>query len=201
VSRSVLDEPIAATAAVDLAQLADLEPVVALSALVGIDNPTQLMQRDEAVTFGREHSLALIAIDSIAAQVLMSRTSSGSGPVHLQQGDFTVLHYRDPRDGMTHYAFTRGDLAQRDELAVRIHPECIAGDVLGTQDCGCRQHLQSALDDASRNEVGIVLYLRGDDPHGSMTNSDQVSERNTRIATEMLKALRIADPGRTAVLC
>jgi GTP cyclohydrolase II len=75
-------------------------------------------------------------------------------------GDFHIVAFENNRDGKEHVAITRGDVIGASDVPVRLHSECLTGDVMGSLRCDCRDQLESALKKIGRMERGMVLYLR-----------------------------------------
>ena len=75
-------------------------------------------------------------------------------------GDFHIVAFENNRDGKEHIAITHGDVIGAADVPVRLHSECLTGDVMGSLRCDCRDQLESALKMIGKMERGIVLYLR-----------------------------------------
>jgi GTP cyclohydrolase II len=75
-------------------------------------------------------------------------------------GNFHIVAFENNRDGKEHVAITRGDVIGAENVAVRLHSECLTGDVVGSLRCDCRDQLEAALKKIGQMERGIVLYLR-----------------------------------------
>ena len=75
-------------------------------------------------------------------------------------GDFRAVAFSDAPDGKEHLAIVKGTVRGRSRVPVRVHSECLTGDVLGSLRCDCRDQLTSALETIGRAEAGVVLYLR-----------------------------------------
>ncbi|HKS59653.1 MAG TPA: GTP cyclohydrolase II [Thermoplasmata archaeon] len=75
-------------------------------------------------------------------------------------GDFQVVAFASPSDKKEHAALVRGNVLEAEELPVRLHSECLTGEVFGSLRCDCREQLELALKEIARRESGIVLYLR-----------------------------------------
>lgn len=75
-------------------------------------------------------------------------------------GDFHIVAFENNRDGKEHVAITRGDVIGAENVPVRLHSECLTGDVIGSLRCDCRDQLEAALETIGRMETGMVLYLR-----------------------------------------
>jgi GTP cyclohydrolase II len=75
-------------------------------------------------------------------------------------GDFHIVAFENNRDGKEHVAITKGDVIGASNVPVRLHSECLTGDVMGSLRCDCRDQLEAALKKIGKMEHGIVLYLR-----------------------------------------
>jgi 3,4-dihydroxy 2-butanone 4-phosphate synthase/GTP cyclohydrolase II len=81
-------------------------------------------------------------------------------------GDFTAVAYESRPDGTEHVAFVRGDLTGDASVLVRVHSECLTGDVFGSQRCDCGPQLDLALARVAEEDRGVVVYLRGHEGRG-----------------------------------
>lgn len=77
-----------------------------------------------------------------------------------RHGHFEMVAFRNTRDGLDHVALVRGDLAGAENVPVRLHSECLTGDVFGSLKCDCRDQLEAAIDTIAGLERGAILYLR-----------------------------------------
>lgn len=75
-------------------------------------------------------------------------------------GDFHIVAFENNRDGKEHVAITKGDVIAAKDVPVRLHSECLTGDVIGSLRCDCRDQLETALRKLDQMETGILLYLR-----------------------------------------
>jgi GTP cyclohydrolase II len=75
-------------------------------------------------------------------------------------GDFHIVAFENNRDGKEHVAITKGDVIGAENVPVRLHSECLTGDVIGSLRCDCRDQLEAALRTIGQMERGMVLYLR-----------------------------------------
>ncbi len=75
-------------------------------------------------------------------------------------GDFHIVAFENNRDGKEHVAITKGDVIGASDVPVRLHSECLTGDVMGSLRCDCRDQLEAALKKIGQMERGMVLYLR-----------------------------------------
>ena len=156
-------------AAVDLAVLAGLRPAGVLCEIVSEEDPTGMARADELRLFADEHELALISIADLIAyrrrcDKLVARLASARVP--LRHGEFTAIGYRACYDEREHVAFVLGDLRDGEDVLVRVHSECLTGDVFRSLRCGCGAQLDAALALVAWEGRGVVLYIRGAEDRG-----------------------------------
>ncbi|HXF37445.1 MAG TPA: bifunctional 3,4-dihydroxy-2-butanone-4-phosphate synthase/GTP cyclohydrolase II [Actinomycetota bacterium] len=149
-------------AAVDLARLAGLHPVGVLCEVL---NPDGTMARlPDLVRVAEEHGLTIISIaDLIAYRRRRERLLEpiAEAMVPTERGAFRAVAYESLVDGRTHLALVAGDLGDGHDVLVRLHSECLTGDVFGSLRCDCGAQLRQALDAVAAEGRGVVLYLRG----------------------------------------
>src|SRR4029453_6306376 len=87
-------------------------------------------------------------------------------PVPLAPGSFTAVGYSSSYDQREHVAFVYGDIGDGEDVLVRVHSECLTGDVFGSLRCDCGPQLQAALAAVAQEGRGIVLYIRGHEGRG-----------------------------------
>ncbi|HEY7225234.1 MAG TPA: bifunctional 3,4-dihydroxy-2-butanone-4-phosphate synthase/GTP cyclohydrolase II [Micromonosporaceae bacterium] len=163
----VLRRPGHTEAAVDLARLAGLRPAAVLCELVN-DNGT-MKRLPELAVFAEEHGLALITIaDLIAYRRAHERQVERLADTRLptEYGTFRAVGYRGLSDGSDHVALVYGDLGDGEDVLVRVHSECLTGDVFGSLRCDCGPQLRSALRRVAAEGRGVVLYVRGHEGRG-----------------------------------
>src|SRR6185436_19372524 len=95
---------------------------------------------------------------------LVRRVSEARIPT--QYGDFTAHVFESLLDGTEHLAFVRGDVSGADNVLVRVHSECLTGDVFGSLRCDCGLQLDRALERVAAEGQGVVVYLRGHEGRG-----------------------------------
>jgi len=154
-------------AAVDLAQLAGLRPFAALCELVNDDGT--MMRMPDLVKFAELHDLSLISIADLIAhrrrtEVCVDRVAEARIPT--DHGVFRAVGYRAAFDGGEHVALVYGDLGDGHDVLVRVHSECLTGDVLGSLRCDCGPQLRAALARVAEEGRGVVLYVRGHEGRG-----------------------------------
>lgn len=159
-------------AAVDLARLAGRRPVGTLCEIVSEDTPTDMARFEELRRFANTHGLPMISIEQLIAyrrrhERHVERVATTRLPT--QFGDFTALGYRSIIDGSEHLALACGDVDQlrdAEDVLVRVHSECLTGDVFGSLRCDCGPQLQQSLRRVAEAGRGVVIYLRGQEGRG-----------------------------------
>lgn len=147
-------------ATVDLAQLAGLAPA---GALCEIMNPDGTMARlPELIAFAKKHKLKIISIEDLIryrreCETLVEEVASATIPTVF--GIFTVRVFREKLTGAEHVAMIRGNPADSPSPIVRVHSECLTGDVFRSLRCDCRSQLDAALDRIAEEEVGVLLRM------------------------------------------
>ncbi len=165
----VLRRPGHTEAAVDLSVLAGLRPSGTLCELVSEKDPTGMAHGEELRVFADEHDLCLISIADLIAyrkrfDKLVERIAEATVP--LAPGTFTAVGYRSSYDEREHVAFVYGGIGDGEDVLVRVHSECLTGDVFGSLRCDCGPQLQAALAAVAQEGRGIVLYIRGHEGRG-----------------------------------
>jgi 3,4-dihydroxy 2-butanone 4-phosphate synthase/GTP cyclohydrolase II len=164
----VLRRPGHTEAAVDLARLAGLTPAGVVAEIVNDDGTMARLPQLRA--FADEHGLALITIAQLIeyrrrAERMVSRVAETRIPNEF--GEWRAFGYLNSVDGTEHLALVLGDLAAPGEdVLVRMHSECLTGDVFGSRRCDCGAQLTAAMAEIAAQGRGIVLYLRGHEGRG-----------------------------------
>jgi 3,4-dihydroxy 2-butanone 4-phosphate synthase/GTP cyclohydrolase II len=155
-------------AAVDLAKLAGLYPAAVLCEVVSEDKAS-MARYPELEAFSNNYGLAMISIADIVRyrrqrEKLVRRVAEARVPTRW--GEFTCYAYESLLDGEEHVAFVKGDVAGQDRVLVRVHSECLTGDVFGSLRCDCGVQLERAMELVAEEGKGVVLYLRGHEGRG-----------------------------------
>ena len=158
-------------AAVDLARLAGLRPAGVLCEVVSEEDPTGMARTPELRRFCDEHGLALISIEQLIEyrrrhEHLVERVVETRMPTDF--GEFRAVGYRSLVDGVEHVALVVGDPASDDgsDVLVRVHSECLTGDVFGSRRCDCGQQLHKSMEIVQAAGRGVILYMRGHEGRG-----------------------------------
>lgn len=174
-------------AAVDLARLAGLRPAGVLCEIVSEDDPTDMARSPELRRFADTHGLHMVSIAQLIEwrrkhETLVERVVETRLPTDF--GLFTAIGYRSTVDGIEHVALVVGDPSDNngENVLVRVHSECLTGDVFGSRRCDCGQQLHASMKAVQEEGRGVVLYMRGHEGRGIGL-------------LEKLKAYRIQDSG------
>ena len=155
-------------AAVDLARAAGMSPVGVLCEVVSEDK-TGMARLPELTEFAKRHGLCLISIADLIRyrrhkDKLVRRIADARVPTDY--GEFTVYAYESVLDGEHHVALVKGDVAGRQNTLVRVHSECLTGDVFGSVRCDCGPQLHGAMAAINEHGTGVIVYLRGHEGRG-----------------------------------
>jgi 3,4-dihydroxy 2-butanone 4-phosphate synthase/GTP cyclohydrolase II len=155
-------------ATVDLARMAGLYPAGILCEIVD-DKKMGMARQPELRAFAREHDLYMISIADLIryrrrTEKLVRLVSEARIPT--EWGDFNCFVYESVLDGEQHVAMVKGDVAASENTLVRVHSECLTGDVFGSRRCDCGVQLHSAMQLIAEEGTGVLVYLRGHEGRG-----------------------------------
>ena len=148
-------------AAVDLAKLAGLYPAGVICEIMNDDGT--MARVPELMEFVRKHNLKIVTIaDLIKYRKLHEKfvTRAAETKLPTKYGNFELIAYESELDGQCHVAVVKGDVAGRSDVLVRVHSECLTGDVLGSLRCDCGDQLAKALTRIEAEGRGVLLYMR-----------------------------------------
>ncbi len=148
-------------AAVDLARLAGLQPAGVLCEILHDDGT--MARLPELMEFRKKHGLRICTIQSLIAyrrvrEKLVEREQIVKMPTDY--GDFDLHLYRSKIDGSHHLALVKGTISPNKPVLVRVHSECLTGDVFGSRRCDCGNQLHAALKQISDEGDGVLVYMR-----------------------------------------
>lgn len=148
-------------ATVDLAKLAGLKPAGLCCEIMSADG--HMARTPELYKFAKEHGLSFITVADIIKyrkknECLIKRVSEAKFP--SKYGTFKIVAYEDALDDKCHIAIVKGDVRGKKDVLLRIHSECLTGDVLGSMRCDCGDQLSKALRRIEAQGEGVVLYMR-----------------------------------------
>jgi 3,4-dihydroxy 2-butanone 4-phosphate synthase/GTP cyclohydrolase II len=148
-------------AAVDLARLAGCRPIGVICEIMS-DNG-EMARLPELMKFAKKHKLKIGTIEDLIkyrrqSEKLIERVEVVKMPTDF--GDFDLYLYQSRVDGQNHLALVRGDVAGKEGVLVRVHSECLTGDVFGSRRCDCGPQLHQAMKQIAQAGKGIIVYMR-----------------------------------------
>lgn len=157
-------------ASVDMSRLAGLDPSAVICEIMSADG--SMARLPEILAFGEQHDIKVMSVEDLAQYRLKigdlpQETAEASGVVRVSEaslptdhGRFQAIAYRDLHSNEEHLVLAMGDVTEDDATLVRVHSECLTGDVLGSKRCDCGPQLQLALQRIAENGRGAVVYLK-----------------------------------------
>lgn len=148
-------------ASVDLARLAGLKPAAVICEILNADG--SMARMPELLKFARKHKLKVLTIqDLIAYRRQREKLVTCEQVIKLptDYGDFNLHMYRSEIDGAHHLALVKGEISKTKASLVRVHSECLTGDVFGSMRCDCGSQLHAALSQIEAAGSGVLLYMR-----------------------------------------
>jgi 3,4-dihydroxy 2-butanone 4-phosphate synthase/GTP cyclohydrolase II len=147
-------------AAVDLARLAGLNPAGVVCEVMNEDGT--MARVPDLAEFCERHGVKMITVADLIeyrrrTEKLVERTVSVRLPTAY--GDFTAIAFREKLTGKHHVALVKGEVAGEDDVLVRVHSECLTGDVFHSLRCDCGEQLEQALAQIAQEERGVLLYM------------------------------------------
>jgi 3,4-dihydroxy 2-butanone 4-phosphate synthase / GTP cyclohydrolase II len=150
-----------AEGAVDLARLAGLKPAAVLCTILREDGA--LAQGDDVEQFARQHELKIVSLARLMTyrlrtEALVHRVSEGD-ITSPHGGKFHAIVYRTDVDTHEHLALVKGKFGTRDVVTVRVHSQCLTGDVFGSERCDCGEQLNKAMRTIAEEGKGVIIYM------------------------------------------
>jgi 3,4-dihydroxy 2-butanone 4-phosphate synthase/GTP cyclohydrolase II len=154
-------------ASVDLADLAGLTPGGVICELVNDDG--SMMRAPDCRAFADEHGIPMISIADLIAYIRRTRKQVERVAETVLPTDvatFRAIGYRSLIDPTEHLALVLGDIGEGEDILVRVHSECLTGDVFGSLRCDCGPQLHAAMQAVAQEGRGIILYVKGHEGRG-----------------------------------
>jgi 3,4-dihydroxy 2-butanone 4-phosphate synthase / GTP cyclohydrolase II len=147
---------------VDLARLAGLKPAGIICEIMNDDGTMARMP--ELREFAKEHGLKICTVADLVSyrlnnELLVRRVAEASMPSRYG-GDWKAIAFDNDIDKLEHIALVKGEFKKGEPVLVRVHSECLTGDVLGSQRCDCGAQLHSAMSKIAEEGKGVIVYLR-----------------------------------------
>jgi len=148
-------------AAVDLARLAVCRPIGVICEIMNDDG--SMARLPQLKQFAKKHGLKIASIKDLIKyrrerEKLVEKIEAVNMPTEF--GDFKLHLYRSAVDGQHHLALVKGDVASARNVLVRVHSECLTGDVFRSLRCDCGSQLHQAMKQISKSPAGVIVYMR-----------------------------------------
>ena len=158
-------------ASIDLCKLAGLYPA---AAICEITNDEGYMSRmDDLIAFSKKHNLKIASVEALVEyrkrhDKLVSIAAETKLPTKF--GEFRIIVFKNDVDHKEHLMIVKGDVRGKSDVLMRIHSECLTGDVFGSHRCDCGEQLENALRSIEEQGEGIVIYMRQEGRGIGLTN-------------------------------
>ncbi len=148
-------------ASLDLAKLAGLKEVGVICEIIKDDGT--MARTSELLEFSKEHGIGVITIKDLIAyrskrEILVEKMVETKMPT--KYGEFLAIGFVNRLNGEHHVALVKGDIKENDSVLLRVHSECLTGDVFGSKRCDCGEQFDRAMKQISNEGSGILLYMR-----------------------------------------
>ena len=148
-------------ASIDLCRLGGLREAAVICEIMADDGHMARMPQLEE--FAQQHNVKIVSVEDLISyrrrhERLIERVAEARVPT--EYGEFTAVSYSSVVDVQEHVAFVKGDVNQNDPVLVRVHSECLTGDVFGSKRCDCGYQVQLALEAIEEYGSGVLLYMR-----------------------------------------
>jgi 3,4-dihydroxy 2-butanone 4-phosphate synthase/GTP cyclohydrolase II len=147
---------------VDLAKLSHLYPAGVICEIMSDDGT--MARVPELIGFSKKHQLKIVTIKDLIkyrmrTELFVKRVATATLPTKFG-GEFNAIAYENDIDDNIHLALVKGDIKPGDEVLVRVHSQCLTGDVLGSERCDCGDQLYRAMDMIKKEGKGVILYMK-----------------------------------------
>jgi 3,4-dihydroxy 2-butanone 4-phosphate synthase/GTP cyclohydrolase II len=147
---------------VDLARMAGLKPAGVICEIMNDDG--SMARMPDLKIFAKRHGLKIVTIADLikyrlSKESLVRRIATARLPTKYG-GTFTAIAYENDIDPYHHIALVKGDISQEDVVLVRMHSQCLTGDVFGSKRCDCEEQLHIAMEIIGQEGKGVIVYMR-----------------------------------------
>ncbi len=147
---------------VDLARLARLYPAGVICEIMSDDGT--MARVPELMEFAKRHNLKVVTIKDLIkyrmrTELLVKRLATVKLPTTFG-GEFTAVAYTNDIDNVVHIALVKGEIKPEDEILVRVHSQCLTGDVFASERCDCGEQLHKAMEKIKKEGKGVILYMK-----------------------------------------
>ena len=148
-------------ASVDISKIAGFKGAAAICEIIKEDGT--MARRDDLIIFAKEHNLKILTIETIKkyrmeTEIIVEKVTEAKLPTEF--GDFKIVGFVNKINGEEHVALVKGNPSKDEPTLVRLHSECLTGDVFHSKKCDCGAQLMTALNRIEEEGTGVLLYLR-----------------------------------------
>lgn len=146
---------------VDLMSLAGLKPAGVICEIM--NNDGSMARRPQLESFARKHDLKIVTIADLVAYRMQRESlvqAAAETVLPTPYGDFQMVVFKDEINNLEHIALVKGNPKEQDSAIVRVHSECLTGDLFGSQRCDCGEQLKISMCRIAREGSGVILYMR-----------------------------------------
>lgn len=158
-------------AAIDLCRLAGLKEAAVICEITKDDG--KMARLDDLLEFAKKHNLKIVSIENLIDyrkihEPLVQIDAHSKLPT--EYGDFDIFVFKNTVDNKEHLAIVKGDVMNKEDVLIRVHSECLTGDIFGSKRCDCGEQLHTALKMIEKEGCGVLLYMRQEGRGIGLTN-------------------------------